>query len=57
MIWRHDFYTVYLFPKGPKRLGMCLSGYELNKLTRRYGKPTKVTYSYERVQEEFGWAT
>lgn len=53
MTFTYDFYTVYLFPKGPKRLGMCLSGYELNKLTRRYGKPTKVTYSYERVQEEF----
>lgn len=53
MTFTYDFYTVYLFPKGPKRLGMCTSAYELNKLTRRYGKPTKVTYSYERVQEEF----
>lgn len=53
MTFTYDFYTVYIFPNGQKRLGMNLSGYELKQLTLKHGKPTKVTYSYERVQEGF----
>jgi hypothetical protein len=48
----HDSYTVYLFPKGIKRLSRNLSGYELNKLTLEYGTPIKTICSYEDVVKE-----
>lgn len=48
----HDYYTVYCFPKGVKRLAMNLSGLELKQLTLKYGTPIKVTYSYEEVVKE-----
>lgn len=47
-----DTYTVYVFPNGVKRLSMNLAALTLRQLTQKYGKPFKVTYSYERVMEE-----
>ena len=45
-------YIVYVFPNGYKRLGFNLAALTLNQLIMKYGKPTKTTYSYERVIEE-----
>ena len=52
MTYTFDYYIVYLFPKGVKRLALGLSAYELNKLTLKYGTPTKTTYSYNEVIKE-----
>lgn len=49
---RFSEYTVYVFPNGHKRLAFNLAALTLNQLTSKYGKPTKTTYSYERVIEE-----
>lgn len=57
MIMIFDTYTVYVFPdshngRGVKRLSCNLAALTLKQLTLKYGKPTKVTYSYERVMQE-----
>lgn len=48
----YDFYTVYVFPNGAKRLSMNLPGLTLKQLILKYGPPIKVTYSYEQVCKE-----
>lgn len=48
----YDYYTVYVFPNGHKRLSMNLPGLTLKQLTLKYGVPIKVIYSYEQVCEE-----
>lgn len=47
-----DEYTVYVFPNGIRRLSWNLPALTLRQLTEKYGKPFKVTYSYERVVKE-----
>lgn len=47
----YDTYTVYVFPNGVKRLSWNLPALTLRQLTEKYGKPSKVTYSYEQVME------
>ena len=47
-----DYYTVYVFPNGTKRLSMNLPGLTLKQLTLKYGAPTKTRYSYEQVERE-----
>ena len=47
---RFDFYTVYAFPDGHKRLAMGCSWCELKQLTLKHGTPIKIVESYEEVE-------